>query len=204
MDYVKAYNNLVSKAQQRVLVGYGEKHHVLPRCMGGSNAKDNIVLLTAKEHFIAHKLLVRMYPNVRGVWYALIAMGRIPDFKSKIFASEREAAYAARRGFKYSEESRKKMSAAKIGKPSLSPQTTFKKGFIPWNAGKLGEEHHMYGTKRTEEQRRRMSEAQRKCGNVPPSRKGIKLTEEQKAKARITRALNRQLKLLGANHGLHG
>lgn len=203
MNYAKAYDTLVNKARQRVLSGYGEKHHVIPRCMGGSNAKENIVLLTAKEHFLAHKMLVRMHPNVKGVWYALIAMGRIPNFKARIFASEREAAYAARRGTKFSSESKQKMSAAKLGKPSPSPETTFKKGFAPWNAGKRGTEHHMYGTKRTEEQRKRMGEAQKKCGNVPPSRKGVKMTEEQKVRAREKRALNKQLKLLGVNHGIY-
>jgi hypothetical protein len=197
MNYKAIYDQLVFKAQNRVLLGYCEKHHVVPKCMGGLNTKNNIVLFTAKEHFIAHKLLVRIYPDVKGVWYALIAMGRIVEFKSRIFASEREAAYAARRGTKYSEEAKKKMSNAKIGKPSPSPSTTFKKGFVPWNAGKRGSEHHMYGTKRTEEQRKRMKEAQKLCGNVPPSRKGIKMTEEQKAKARMTRAFNKQLKLLG-------
>lgn len=197
MNYAKIYDKLIAKARQRVLVGYGEKHHILPRCMGGGNSKENIVLLAAREHFIAHKLLVRMHPSVKGVWYALVAMGRIVEFKSKIFASERETAYKMRRGTKFSEESRRKMSLAKVGRPSPSPQTTFKKGLVPWNAGKAGSKHHMYGTKRTEEQRRRMGEAQKKCGNVPPSRKGIKFTEEQKARAREKRELNKQLKLLG-------
>jgi hypothetical protein len=59
-----------------------------------------------------------------------------------------------------------------------------------------GEQHHMYGTKRTDEQRKRMSEAQKACGNVPPSRKGAKMTEEQKARAREKRALTKQSKLL--------
>lgn len=199
MNYTAIYNRLVEKARNRVLDGYCEKHHVIPKCVGGSNAKDNLVLLTAREHFIAHKLLVRIYPDEKGVWYALIAMGRLVEFKSRIFASERIKAGEMRRGFKYSAESRAKMSAAKIGKSSPSPSTTFKPGLVPWNVGKRGPEHHMYGTKRTKEQRKRMGEAQRLCGNVPPSRKGIKMTEEQKAKARAVRAFNKHLKQLGGS-----
>lgn len=40
---------------------YYEKHHVLPRAYGGSNHESNIVKLTAREHFIAHRLLSKIY-----------------------------------------------------------------------------------------------------------------------------------------------
>lgn len=199
MNWEKAYKNLVNKAKLRSLDGsvYVEKHHIVPKCMGGDNSQGNLVELTAKEHFLAHKLLVRIYPNVKGVWYALVAMGRISQFKSKIFESERQRAYEMRRGFKYSEESKLKMSLAKKGKPSVSPETRFKPGLSSWNVGKSGEEHHLYGSKRSIEQRMRMGEAQKLCGNLPPSRKGVKMTEEQKQVARQKRAMTKQLKLLG-------
>ena len=198
MNYKRIYDNLVQKALERGKPnGYFEKHHVIPKCVGGENTKDNIVLFTAKEHFIAHKVLTKIYPSTPGIWYALIAMGRIQEFKSRIFESERLKAYEMRRGFKYTDESKKKMSLAKLGKPSPSLNTAFKKGFTPWNAGKSGSEHHMYGTRRTPEQRKKMGEAQKLCGNVPPSRKGIKWSEEQKRKAQEIRAFNKQIKLLG-------
>ena len=197
MNYKKIYDSLVQKAQNRVLNGYVEKHHIIPKCIGGDNANSNIVRLSAKEHFIAHKLLVRIYPNTKGVWYALIAMGRIVEFKSRIFQSERLRAYEMRKGHKMSEESKKKMSLAKLGKKSNSPETQFKAGLIPWNAGKSGNQHHLYGSKRTLAQRKRMGEAQKLCGNIPPSRKGVRMTEEQKQIARQKRAVTKQLKLLG-------
>ena len=40
---------------------YCEDHHIMPRCMGGSNDKDNIVKLPSKYHFIAHKLLAEAH-----------------------------------------------------------------------------------------------------------------------------------------------
>lgn len=43
--------------------GYFEKHHIIPRCMGGSNDKSNLVLLTGREHFMAHMLLWKAYPK---------------------------------------------------------------------------------------------------------------------------------------------
>lgn len=53
----------MERARFRSLTGYKERHHVVPRCLGGTNAKDNMVNLTAEEHFVAHQLLVRIYPN---------------------------------------------------------------------------------------------------------------------------------------------
>jgi hypothetical protein len=191
MNYKNIYDSLMEKAQSRVLDGYVEKHHIIPKCMGGDNTKSNVVCLSAKEHFIAHKLLVRIYPHTKGVWYALIAMGRIVEFKSRIFESERQKAYATRKGTKYSEESKSKMSLAKLGKASNSPETQFKAGLMPWNKGKFGKEHHLFGSKRTEATRAKMSSAQKACGNIPPSRKGVRMTEEQKAKHRFMRSVKK-------------
>lgn len=135
MDYGRIYDALMRRAVPRKLEGYSEKHHVVPRCMGGSSSGENIVRLTAKEHFVAHKLLVRVYPSVRGLWLALIAMGRIPEFKARIFASERETAANSRRGFKYTEASKAKMSASARARGRNSPETEFRKGQRVWNTG---------------------------------------------------------------------
>lgn len=65
MDYKKLYDNLINKARNRKIeehIGY-EQHHIVPRCMNGSNDESNLVLLTLREHFIAHKLLVLIYPD---------------------------------------------------------------------------------------------------------------------------------------------
>ena len=187
MNYAATYNALMQRARGREIVGYTEKHHVLPRCMGGTNNSENIVRLTAREHFLAHRLLTRIYPTVRGVWYALIAMGRLSEMRSRIFSSEREKAALLRRGTRFSLESRRRMSKAKKGKPSVSPSTCFKKGVPSWSKGRTGKDAPGYGKKRTAEQRERMGMAQRACGNRPPSRKGARWTEEQKARARIRR-----------------
>jgi hypothetical protein len=63
MDYQKVYNLIVDKARNRVLPGYTEKHHILPKCMGGSNERENVVSLTAKEHYLCHRLLCEIYPK---------------------------------------------------------------------------------------------------------------------------------------------
>lgn len=60
--YTKWYCNIIITALNRNLEGYGEKHHILPRSfnMGGEKDKLNLVLLTAKEHYLCHQLLTRM------------------------------------------------------------------------------------------------------------------------------------------------
>ena len=56
------YDALVKKAQGCPVVSeYVEKHHILPRSMGGTNAPSNLVIFTAREHFLAHWLLYRIY-----------------------------------------------------------------------------------------------------------------------------------------------
>jgi hypothetical protein len=71
MNYSQIYDNLILKAKQESRIRhkgiYYEKHHIIPRCLGGSDNDDNLVLLTAREHFIAHKLLTYIYPHNRGI-----------------------------------------------------------------------------------------------------------------------------------------
>lgn len=60
--YTKWYNSIISNRKNNPLnnLVYKEKHHIIPKSLGGSNKKENIIALTAKEHFICHRLLVRM------------------------------------------------------------------------------------------------------------------------------------------------
>jgi hypothetical protein len=67
MNYQKIYNQLINRARTRTLQGYHERHHVVPKCMGGTEDLDNLVDLTAREHYIAHKLLWKIYPNHHGI-----------------------------------------------------------------------------------------------------------------------------------------
>lgn len=49
---------------------YHERHHIVPKCMGGSNEKENLIDLFAREHFIAHKLLAQENPDNDKLTYA--------------------------------------------------------------------------------------------------------------------------------------
>ena len=63
MNYLKHYNALIERAKNRIIEEYTEKHHIVPRCLGGSDDITNLVNLTPEEHYLAHQLLVKIYPN---------------------------------------------------------------------------------------------------------------------------------------------
>ena len=67
MDSVRIYSELISRARAEGRIKgsdlYLELHHVRPRCVGGDDSDGNRVLLTAREHFLAHWLLVRISPK---------------------------------------------------------------------------------------------------------------------------------------------
>ena len=57
--YHSWYFQIIKNAQNRVLDIYSEKHHIVPKCLGGDDSKENLVELTAREHFICHWLLTK-------------------------------------------------------------------------------------------------------------------------------------------------
>jgi len=59
MDYIKIYNDLINRSINRTTTQgiYYEKHHIIPKCMGGLDDSINMTSLTYREHFIAHWLL---------------------------------------------------------------------------------------------------------------------------------------------------
>ena len=73
MNYKKHYNLLIDRAKLRKLDGYFEKHHIIPKCMGGSDDVDNIVKLNAREHFVAHQLLYKIY-KLPQLYYSISMM----------------------------------------------------------------------------------------------------------------------------------
>lgn len=79
--YTTCYYNIIDRAKSRVLAKeiYTEKHHIIPRSLGGTNDSKNLVKLTAKEHRLAHILLPRMTidaAHTKSMWYALWMMLR--------------------------------------------------------------------------------------------------------------------------------
>lgn len=73
MNYKRIYEEIVSNRKENPIPieDYGEVHHILPKSLGGSNDEDNLVRLTAREHFICHLLLSEMYEFKTYEWYKM-------------------------------------------------------------------------------------------------------------------------------------
>jgi hypothetical protein len=76
MDYKLIYEKIVARNKNKISTSeeYTEKHHIIPRCMGGGDEKENIVVLTPEEHYVCHQLLVKIYPEHVGLWRAVYMM----------------------------------------------------------------------------------------------------------------------------------
>ena len=148
MNYKKIYDQLINSRRQRPKEegAYYERHHILPLCFGGDNSSENLVNLTVREHFIAHKLLFRLSTgsDKQKLGFALNQMFRVnPYQQDRRKLSTRRAAtlrevHRTLRGPNHpsfgrkvhSEESRKQISRRQTG--SGNPMY----GKKPWNFGK--------------------------------------------------------------------
>lgn len=62
MNYIKIYNNIIKNRLNNPISNcYTGGHHILPKSLGGSDNQSNIVSLLAREHFICHLLLTKIY-----------------------------------------------------------------------------------------------------------------------------------------------
>ena len=90
MNWIMNYEKLVEKRKIEIPEGYTENHHILPKCLGGLKTPENMVRLTAREHFIAHLLLVKKNPDHAGLVYAAFRMSGNDKFSSRKYAWLRE------------------------------------------------------------------------------------------------------------------
>ena len=117
MNYIRIYWSIIHNRLDNIPDGYVEHHHIIPRSEGGNDDKSNIVALTAREHYICHLLLAKIYNDdkmLSAVVFMQAAKERWPSREFKFNSSLYEA---IRKDF-----------AVKVSE--------HKKGRIPWNKGK--------------------------------------------------------------------
>lgn len=131
MNYQKIYDDICKRGQERILSKeiYTEKHHIVPKCMNGTNEKSNLTVLTAREHFLVHYILTRIYPDNSKIWSACFKMGVtsgnqkrfIPNSKlyeeirinwNKLNRGENHHAY----GKTFSDDHKRKIGESQVGK----------------------------------------------------------------------------------------
>lgn len=144
--YYNIVNNAIargfsSKYEAKLVMGYVEQHHIIPRSLGGTNDSNNLVCLTAKEHFVCHLLLPKMYTDkiaIKKMQYALNKMLQISSNQSRIkiashfyekirndFAKNISSANTGRIMSPLTAEHKAKLSKATKGVPK--PESTIKR-----------------------------------------------------------------------------
>ncbi len=91
MNYQKIYNDLIKTRKKRSTktVEYYEKHHIIPRTLGGNNEAENLVSLTAREHYLCHWLLTKIYPDNPNIWVSFALMsGRLSPKATREFSAK--------------------------------------------------------------------------------------------------------------------
>jgi|688.fasta_scaffold518993_1 hypothetical protein len=132
MNYQKHYDALIERAKNRLLEGYCERHHIIPRCMGGNNAANNLVDLTAEEHYVAHQLLVKIYPDNSKLVYAAHMMTVAPRSSGSFIRNNKQyqwirkkmaEIYAGENNPAKKPQNRKKLSIAMKERLAKNPES---------------------------------------------------------------------------------
>ena len=166
MNYKEFIDNILT-TRGRFACGdeYKERHHIVPRCIGGTDDKDNLIDLYAKEHFEAHRLLALENPDIKGLTYAWWAMAHLKDKNQdrvKISAEEYEEV---------------KKNYSKM----LSKQNTGS-GNPMFGVHRFGKYNPMYGKHLSDEAKEKLSNSKK---GKPSWNKGKQLSESTKEKLRI-------------------
>lgn len=153
MNYQQIYDELINRSKNRILEDsiYIEVHHIIPKCIGGTDETDNLVKLTAREHFLAHKLLCEIYPNNDNIIFSawMMANTRKKTLNDIFKVSSREYQYlrelfvTTRTGKKHSKETINRMKKPKSNehKEKMSKAALGRQGY--WKGKSHSKTHRL-------------------------------------------------------------
>jgi hypothetical protein len=195
MNYQKIYDQIIERARSEVRkkksTVYYEAHHILPRCLGGEGlttqwkTHPNIVLLTAREHFLCHWLLARIYKSNRKVVYAFWLISTGGNASQDRYRSSSRTYQEAKESYinsdrTRSEESKKAQSIRMKGMTG----NMLGKSHTPETIRKISESNK--GKFRSEETRERISKAKKgTVGNNKGNPSKYTHSEETRLKMRL-------------------
>lgn len=175
MNYLSIYTKIIEKATQlkrkKSKASYFERHHILPKCVGGENSSTNLVLLTAKEHFVCHHLLTKIYdsPKLKFAFWAMCNQlsGDCQRFHkiSSIIYEKAKTEFAKVNSVVHKG---KKMPLSHIQRSSERLKNN--------NPHKPGPLSHRYGIPRTKETLAKISQTKKLNPEKSPSFKGYYIT----------------------------
>lgn len=165
MNYQKIYDSLIIKAQLRDWTRkntdtYLERHHIIPRSLGGDDDKDNLVFLTAREHFLAHWLLFKIKighekSKMANAWFRMCQQNNFQIRYSKHYEKAR-IAFSNHNPFKEKE-------IIDIVKDRMTKNNPMKNSEISSKVSKklkglmVGEKNGFYGKKHKDETLKKIS-----------------------------------------------
>lgn len=169
---------------------YKEKHHIIPRCLGGSDESTNLIALTPEKHLLAHYILAKLFPDNWGLQFAFYCM-----------ANTREVELTDKMMEFYGE---KKREAAIVASLRMSKRV----GKLNHQYGKRGILSPNYGRKLTKEQKEEISErfkgvpkTKEHRENLSKAKKGYRHSD--KAKAKMTDGRRKGLGNSKADHNIY-
>ncbi|AUM58396.1 homing endonuclease [Proteus phage phiP4-3] len=184
MNYKRIHDLIINRAINRPIpIGYTEKHHIIPKSLGGGNEPENIVILTGREHYIIHKLLYKIYKNksMQAAFAIMALTSRNRNYRvtSHDYSLGKELASLAKTGVKMPEETKLKISKTLTGVKKHSNKNYIKpklKSHIEnIRKSKIGAKNPMYGTvsptrniPHTKETKDLISEKTKKGTEYPP------------------------------------
>lgn len=88
MNYKLHYDRLIENAKLRSILPteYKEKHHIIPKSMGGSDEQKNLIDLFPEEHLVAHLLLTKIHPSNRDLLHAAFLMSSYGKLTNKKYS----------------------------------------------------------------------------------------------------------------------
>lgn len=166
MTYDEFIQNILNtRGRFGVPVGeYRERHHIKPKCLGGTNDETNLIDLYAREHFIAHQLLVNENPMCNALHYALWNMANVTGINGKLYKLTAEEYEGVRKniserfsgknnpmygrpgsmlGKHLSDDTKEKIRNKAIGRKVSDDVRRFQSEY--WTGKRVGENNPMYG-----------------------------------------------------------
>jgi hypothetical protein len=158
--YTQWYYLIIENAKHRLLPIniYYETHHIIPKSFGGDNSTENLVKLTAREHYVCHRLLPKMTEGIfkRKMIYALWCMINVKKterykINSREYDLIRSQFSNIRKLYRHSKESRSKISIGNTGK-TVSADTKHRMSTSALNRGNLNTPAVINKSKNTKKQ----------------------------------------------------
>lgn len=176
MNYNKLYHRFIeSKRYREFNVNENREqgfdlHHILPKSIGGSNKKSNLVKLTYREHYMAHRMLAKMYKGAKKIKMSF-ALYSLRHFRNR----HRQATGLTARQYEYCRNQYLEMTKTKnwkswrkeATKKSWTPERRARQSEHMKKKWKTGAQDYL----RSEEYRKRQSVNRKKLWKDPSYRK---------------------------------